>query len=229
MHHRLLPGVLACLLLSQPLAAQEKRGLDYNLVRLDAEAVAEVPNDQMQVILAVEHQSRDAAGLPALVNGDMGWALDIAKKNSKVRAQTGAYTTQPEYASTRIVGWRASQMLHLEGEDFGAMTQLVGTLQEKLQVKAMNFQPTTATRQKVESELTRAALKAFAAKAQLIAETMNARGYEVVDVTVNGQPSYGPRPMEMRGLSMAKTDAPVAVEAGTATITINVNGQIQLR
>ena len=77
-------------------AAAEERGLDYNLVRLDAEAAAEVPNDQMQVTLAVEHDSRSAADLPTLVNADMGWALALAKKHPEVRAETGEYSTQPE-------------------------------------------------------------------------------------------------------------------------------------
>jgi predicted secreted protein len=223
---------VAMWMLLVPGAWAQERGLDYNLVRLQADAVAEVPNDQMLVTLAVEHQSRSAADLPALVNADMGWALGIAKKQPAVRAQTGEYTTQPEYASTRIVGWRAQQYLLLEGEDFDAVAALVTALQEKLQVKGMQFQPTRATRERVEAELTQAALKAFAAKAQLIAETMDAKGYEVVEINVGGgaQPVYKSRARGMEMMAMAADAAPpVAVEGGTVTLTVTAGGQIQLR
>jgi predicted secreted protein len=214
-------------------AVAEERGLDYNLVQLEASATAEVPNDQMRVTLAVEHEARSAAELPALVNADMGWALGVAKKHAAVRAQTGEYTTQPQYASTRIVGWRAMQYLQLEGEDFGAVGALVTALQEKLQVKGMEFQPTRATREKVEADLTRAALEAFGARANLIADAMNAKGYEVVEVAVGGggvQPVYKARSRGMEMMAMASdASAPVAIEGGTVTLTVTANGRIQLR
>ena len=125
------------------------------------------------------------------------------------------------------------QYLVLQGEDFGAITALVGALQEKLQVKGMQFQPTRATRERVEKELTQQALKAFAARAQLIAETMGAKGYEVVEVNVGGVPQFfqaKARGREMMAMGVVADAAPpVAVEGGTASLVVNVNGQIQLR
>lgn len=223
--------VLAAMLAALPAAADEKRGLDYNLVRLEADAAAEVPNDLMRVTLAVEHNARDAAALPPLVNADMRWALDLAKQRPKVKAQSGEYTTQPEYAAGRIVGWRAIQVLELESEDFAEVTALATELQQKLQVRAMEFAPTRATRLRVENELTAAALRAFAAKAKLITETMGAARYEVVEVNVGGTPVYkSQRGAEMAMMRAADAAAPpIAVEGGTATLTVTVNGQIQLR
>ena len=209
------------------------QGLDYNLVRLDASATAEVPNDQMRVQLVVEYNARDAAALPDLVNADMRWALDLSKRHPAVRAQTGEYSTQPEYTSTRIVGWRALQELVLEGEDFGAVSALVSALQEKLKVRGMQFLPTRATRLKAEADLTRDAIKAFSDRATLISEAMGAKGYEVVDVSVGSAPEqvmYRRAPQMMMSVAAdAAAAPPVAVEGGTATITVNVNGQIQLR
>ena len=228
---RVAAVVLAALLASVPAGAEEQRGLDYNLVRLEADAAAEVPNDLMRVTLAVEHDARDAATLPGLVNSDMRWALDLAKKRTNVKAQTGAYTTQPEYASGRIVGWRATQVLELESEDFGDITALVTELQQKLPVRGMEFAPTRATRLRVENELTKAALEAFAAKAKLIAQTMGAARYEVVELNVGGTPPVykAYRGAEMAMMADAAAAPPVAVEGGTATLTVNVNGRIQLR
>lgn len=223
--------VLAAMLAALPAVADEKRGLDYNLVRLEADAAAEVPNDLMRVTLAVEHNARDAAALPPLVNADMRWALDLAKQRPSVKAQSGEYTTQPEYAAGRIVGWRAIQVLELESEDFAEVTALATELQQKLQVRAMEFAPTRATRLRVENELTAAALRAFAAKAKLITETMGAARYEVVEVNVGGTPVFkSQRGAEMAMMRAADAAAPpIAVEGGTATLTVTVNGQIQLR
>lgn len=222
--------VLGAMLAVVPAVAGEERGLDYNLVRLEADAAAEVPNDLMRVTLAVEHDARDAAALPTLVNADMRWALDLAKQRPTVKAQSGGYTTQPEYASGRIVGWRAIQVLELESEDFAEITALATELQQKLQVRGMSFEPTRATRLRVESELTTEALKAFAAKATLIANTMGSSRYEVVDINVGGTPPmYRSRPgLEMMAMSDAPAP-PVAVEGGTATLSVSVSGQIQLR
>ena len=53
MSRLIVPVLLLLLAVGTPVASAEaERGLDYNLVRLDAEAVAEVPNDQMRVLLA---------------------------------------------------------------------------------------------------------------------------------------------------------------------------------
>lgn len=225
--------MLALLMFAVPLAlAAGEHGLDYNLVRLDASATAEVKNDQMRVDLVVEHNARDAGALPELVNSDMRWALEASAKRSAVRAQTGEYSTQPEYASTRIVGWRAIQELRLEGEDFAAVSALVTELQQKLQVRSMSFVPTRATRIKAEAELTREALKAFGERAKLIAESMGAKGYEVVDINVGSAPEpvlYRTRGVSMMAMAADAAPAPVAVESGTASITVSVSGQIQLR
>jgi predicted secreted protein len=233
----MLPGlrfwcVISLAMLPIALFAGEGGGLDYNLVQLSADAQAEVPNDQMEVLVSVEHESRDAAALPALVNADMRWALDLARKRSAVKSETREYTTQPQYASGRIVGWRAQQQLHLESNDFGELTALVTALQEKLQVKSMRFLPRRETRVEVENELTRKALQAFAAKAMLVAETMGAARYEVVEIAVNGQPQPYPvraRGMEVMAMAAADAPVPVAVEAGSETLTVSVSGRIQLR
>jgi len=234
MYRQCCQALLLVLAVSAPLLAQERegRGLDYNLVRLDADAAAEVPNDLMRVTLVVEHDHRDAAALPGMVNADMAWALAQARKQPKVKAGSGEYTTQPEYAASRIVGWRASQELLLESEDFGAITALATELQQKLQVRSMAFAPTRATQLRVQNELTTAALKAFADKASLITEAMGAKRYEVVEISVGGTPQHYPSRarggVEMMAMA-ADAGAPIAVEAGTAMLTVTVSGRIQLR
>jgi len=230
---KIAAALFAVLLCGMPAGAGEERGLDYNLVRLQADAAREVPNDLMRVTLAVEHSGRDAATLPSLLNADMRWALDLARKRDRVKAASGTYTTQPEYAAGRIVGWRAVQVLELESEDFAEITALATHLQQKLQIRGMAFEPTRATRLRVENELTTEALQAFAARAELIAKTMGAARYEVVDIDVGAAPPIYPVQRSVGVMAMS-ADAgapapPVAVESGTATLRVTVSGRIQLR
>ena len=123
------------------------------------------------------------------------------------------------------------QLLELESGDFAEITALATELQQKLQVRAMEFLPSRATRTRVESELTSAALQAFAAKAKLITEAMGASRYEVVEVTVGGTPAALYKAQRGVAMPMAAEAArtPIAVEGGTATLTVTASGQIQLR
>lgn len=219
--------LLLCVALA-PAHADDK-SLNYNLVQLSAQAERDVPNDLGTVTLEVRHQARDARALPAAVNRDMGWALERAKKADGVRVETRQYTTRPQYESGRIVGWIASQELFLESKDFGALGELVTTLQEKLAVTGMQFRPSRDMSRSIEDELTTDALAAFRAKASLVAKALGAEDYEIVSLNVNDRGAPAPR-RAYAMMEMAAADAPpVAMEGGSATLTVVVNGQIQLR
>ncbi|MEX0614806.1 MAG: SIMPL domain-containing protein, partial [Methylophaga sp.] len=67
------------------------------------------------------------------------------------------------------------------------------------------------------------------AQAAAIQKQFNASSYRLVNLSVN-QGGYSPRYMEtssMRMDSMAKS-APVAIEAGSNEVSVEVHGQIQL-
>lgn len=119
----------------------------------------------------------------------------------------------------------------VESEDFEKLSNLILVLQAKLQVKNMRFEPTKQTRKKVEDELVAEALDAFKARATLVQTNMQADAYKVVNMQVNTQgnhtPLYRSQPRMKMAMSMAEK-AP-AVEGGSSTISVNVNGQIQLQ
>ena len=176
--------VLAAMLAALPVAADEERGLDYNLVRLEADAAAEVPNDLMRVTLAVEHNGRDAAALPPLVNADMRWALDLAKQRPTVKAQSGEYTTQPEYAAGRIVGWRAIQVLESKSEGLRRASPRSPPICSR-NCRCAPWNSRRPARRACASRTSSPRRRwAFAAKAKLITGTMGAARYEVVEVTL---------------------------------------------
>ncbi|MCK7580689.1 MAG: SIMPL domain-containing protein [Chromatiales bacterium] len=62
-----------------------------------------------------------------------------------VEVRTGGYRTYPVYDKDKIRRWRATQELQLEGTDFARMGALIGQLQERLQVSAINFSVVAGT------------------------------------------------------------------------------------
>ena len=120
--------------------------LNYNLYSLQAAVSRSVENDLMVVSLVATHQAATAAEAGNLVNTDMEWVLAEVEREQAVTARTERYTTSPQYRNQTIVGWTVSQSLHLETDDFEQLTDLVGVLQERVNVQSMQFSVKPETR-----------------------------------------------------------------------------------
>lgn len=223
--------VLILTLLSTTCIAAENEQL-FDVFSIQAQAQAEVDNDEMRVVLAAEHQNRNPVVLADTINRDMQWALDQVKKVSALQARTLSYAGFPVYEEQKIVAWQAVQQLELKSTDVSALNDIVGKLQTRLQVKHMSFQPTPATRKAAENKLIDEALDAFKARAELVRKNMNAKGYRVVQVDIHAGDQFQPMPLaeraDMAMFSKARVASP-AVEAGTSTAMVTVNGSVQLQ
>lgn len=205
----------------------------FNKVSLQAEAQREVPNDEMTVVVTAEAQGPDPSALAERVNKDMAWALDLAKKQPAIEAETRGYSTSPIYGkasssgSRMITGWHVRQQLQLKTTEFQELTELLGTLQERLQLTQMGFSPTPATRQKHQNELISEAMQAFKERVAIIRENMDGRDYRIIELNVNTS-GFGYRPMVMADMAVSKMErsAP-AVEGGTSEVTVTVSGSVQ--
>jgi len=214
------------------LAAQASDPLHYDLINLHAEVQGEVINDLMIAELVVEREHRDSATLANLVNADMQWALTQLKRYPSVEAGTRNYQTWPRYESknNRIIGWYATQTLHIESEDFAAAREALQTLQEKLLVRSMQLQPKPATRTAEEDELIAAALNRFKARALIVQLNMGAADYRIVNLSINT--SRHSVPMNYRAADMsrsAEVEQAPAIEGGASKLSVSVQGQIQLQ
>lgn len=222
---------LILMIMSVACMAAESEQL-FDVFGIQAQAEAEVDNDEMRVILAVENQNRNPAVLSDSINRDMQWALSQIKKAPALQARTLSYSSFPVYEDQQIVAWQAVQQIELKSTDVAAMNDMVGNLQARLQVKQMSFRPTSATRKAAENRLVDQALDAFKGRAELVRKNMNAKGYRIVQVDIQTGNQFQPVPYAERAnmamFSSAKTAAP-AVEAGTSTTTVTVNGSIQLQ
>ena len=201
----------------------------FNQVHIDAQVERDVENDQLEVSMVVEKQGNQPDRLAAEVNEAMQWALDLARDARGVEVKTRSYQTHPVYRDRTIVGWRASQELYLQSTDIPALTGLVGKLQERLQVRQMNFSPTRESRVRIENELIEEAMVAFRQRAGILKAHMDGKDYRVVNLHVNtGQSGPIPYREMMMSKSMAEDAAMApAVEAGTSKVIVTVTGSIQ--
>ena len=199
----------------------------FNTVNLQAAAEREIPNDEMIVLLATEHEGSETASLASKINSDMQWALELIKQYPTIRSQTRSYQTYPTYRKQIIIGWRASQQVEIKSKDISALTELVGKLQEKLQVKQMSFNPTKETRINFENELIEEAMQAFLARVEIVKKHMPAKNQRIINLNIN---TGGYRPPVMHAQrpmkSMEMVSAP-AVEAGTSKLMVTVSGSVQ--
>lgn len=201
----------------------------FNRISLKAESSIEVENDLMQAQLAVEGEGIDPARLADQINRNMQWALKIAHESRSIDIKSGGYHTQPVYRKDSPYQWRASQMLSLESSNSAALSNLIGKLQEKLQVKSMRFMVSPEKRRATENNLIEKALDAFKARAEIVRSNLKANGYQIVNISIN-IPADRHRPVPvMRGISSTMKVAEPAVDTGTSSIVVSVSGTIQLR
>ncbi|BDD89333.1 SIMPL domain-containing protein [Desulfofustis limnaeus] len=223
-----LPISLALLLIfCFPVHADDD--LNYHLVNLQADASQQVDNNLQIVLLTAAAENAAAQEAAASVNKAMTRAVTMIKENDDVTYQTLNYQTTPLYKNRAIIGWQVSQQIRLESQNIEGLTTLVGRLQEVLTVASMHFTASPERRKETQTLLIGEALTAFTAKARLVATTLGAQDFRLVNLTINeggGMPIRHAYAMEMDALRAAAPAPEVA--AGESSITVSVNGTIQL-
>lgn len=225
-----LPILLSCLLTVNTAWAAEEAPR-YNQIHFQVERSRPVGNDRMHATLNVTAEDSNASRLADQINRTMDWALKSAKVYAKVETRTGGYQTYPVYDKEKIQRWRASQELLLEGAEFAQMGDLIGKLQERLQVAGITFSVSPERRATVEDELIAKALEAFKQRADLVRRQLSAKSYRVVNVTINQDGAIPiPQPMaRAQGLMSTTSIATPALQAGSSTLSVRVSGIIELQ
>lgn len=226
---RYLFTAAVCLMLAAPAVAD--RPLSYNRVNLNESAQTEVDNDLMIAVMTAQAEGSDAAAPADEVNRQMDWAVAMARSLPEVKVQTLGYSTQAIYNKSKIRGWRVSQSLRLESRDSRVLGDLIAHLQEQLRVQSLGYRVSDDQRRRHVGELTDSALTRFRARAQAVAEAMGRSSYRLVQLHINDG-GHSPMPVA-RGMMMeaARADAggaPARIEAGTQTLSVSVNGEIEL-
>lgn len=228
---RAVVALAAAAFLSAP-AVQAEEEVLFDRYSISAQASGEVANDLLTAQMAVEHNDRDSATLANRVNADMSWALEKIRQYPSVTATSGNYSTWPQHErkTGRIIGWRSSQLLKLESDDFPAARKAIRDLQERLQVRGLSLIPKVETRQSREDDLIAEALNSFRQRAALVQSTMGASDFRIISVDINTNSHMRHPAMRYeQAASMSKVANEPAIAAGTSEVVVSLNGFIQLQ
>ena len=111
-----------------------------------------------------------------------------------------------------------------------SITTLAGNIQ-KMPVTNVAFGLSPSARAKYEEEAQKLAVADFRQRAKLLTEQFGFSNYSIDNVHVNASHDM-PMPMarmEMAASMPAKMASPIPVEAGETTVTVVVNGSVQMR
>jgi predicted secreted protein len=231
-------GVLHGMLLAMALAATTAQAepLRYNLVNLEAQATGEATTDRMQAMVALELNGGDLARLARQANERLQKALDLLQHQKAVQYGSTGYQTEPvysypEHASPRQTGWRITAILRLHSPDTEAMGKLLGQLQTSgFAVQGLDFILSRERREQLESQLVVQGLQAFRARAEQVSQALDGKGYRIVQLRIqtDSPPQDGPV-FHRRMRAMAAEAAPLPAAPAQQEMTVQINGQIEIR
>ena len=197
------------------------------VLSLASQASADVPQDVVDITLFYEQEAQDPASLTSVLNQRADAALRQAKGVDNVTAHSGSFTVYPSTdRDGRISAWRGRTEVVLESKDFAAASKLAGKMSDSMQVGSVAFSLSPEAQRAAEQKLSTQAIASFKQQAQSSAQAFGYSGYAIREVNI-GHNGSSPRPvMMMAARSMgadAKMSAPMALEGGTSTVTVNVS------
>lgn len=226
-------SVAAQAALPAPVVAVQKE--PEGVVTLSSSATVQVPNDWITVQFGTSKEGTDANLVQAQLKEALGAALaqarQVAKGDGHVEVQGGGFSLQPRFNAKGVVnGWTGSTSMTVQGRDMATIADLAGKLQT-MTVSSLDYSVSREAREKVEGQVSADAIARFRAKAADYAKAFGYASFTVRDANVNidnGQPQ--PRPFLARAkVAMSSASDSLPVEAGSGTVTANVNGSVQLK
>ena len=203
------------------------------VLSLSSSATIEVTRDLLTVSFTTTRDGPDAATVQSQLKQALDAALAEARRAARpgqVDVQTGNFSLSPRYTNKgAITGWQGSAELIVEGRDLPAIGQLSGRI-TTLTVGRVGYSISRELREKSVGEVSAQAIQRYRAKAAEVARQFGYAGYAVREVNVSGSDGPQlPRPMMMQAKSLSVgADEALPVEPGKGTITVNVNGTVQM-
>lgn len=198
-------------------------------VDLAAEAARPAVNDQVRAVVYSEVQGSNPADLARRVNQEIAGGLQLIRGKAGVTVKSGNQSTYPVYGrDQKIESWRMRSELVIESRDLGAVSELLGELQQRrLAVAQVSQMPSPETRRQVEDEATRDAIKAFQSRAEVVAGALGKK-WKIKQLSVSQQGGAVPMPVFRAAKAMMAEAMPAPLEAGESLLTTTVSGQIEL-
>ncbi len=229
-----LRSSLVALALCATAVARAETPPPQGVVGLAASATAEVTKDLLSVALSTTREGQDAATVQSQLKQALDAALAEARKAAKpgqLEVQTGNFSLYPRYAPKGgINGWQGSAELLIEGRDMPAIGALTGRI-TTMTIARVGYGLSRELREKVEGEVAAQAIARFRAKAGEYSKQFGFAGYVIREVNVNSDSPvmYAAAPAMRAKAMSAAADESLPVEAGKGTVTVNVNGTVQMK
>jgi predicted secreted protein len=222
----------ACALVLATPAAFGDTPPPQNVVGLTASATAEATKDLLSVTLSTTRDGADAATVQAGLKQalDAAWAeAKRAAKPGQIDVRTGNFSLFPRYApKAGITGWQGSAQLVVEGRDIPGIAQLTGRI-KTLTIANVSTDLSRQQRENLENEVASQAIATYKTKAADYARNFGFTGFTLREVNVNSDVGSN-QPVPLMRMSAAKADAEATlpVELGRGSVTVTVNGTVQL-
>jgi len=217
-----------------PVRAQDNQKPIADVLHIDATVTADVVPDLAVVTLAIVREGPDVAPLTSEVNQTLTKAFAEIRAVPGVSASNGGYTTFPRYDSrggqTTRSGWQVRAQIVVKSKDFNTLGSLVGRLGQSLQIAGSSFEISPELRAQESTALIERGVRAFQDKAQAATRAFGYVGYSVREVTVGsaGQ-SFSPRAALRVESTLSTSSSPLPIESGPVTLSVTVNGSVQMR
>jgi predicted secreted protein len=205
------------------------------VVSLSSSASVDVTKDLLNITFGTTREGTDAGSVQSQLKQALDAALAEARRASKpgqVDVQTGNFSLSPRYTNKGVVnGWQGSAELIVQGRDVPAIAQLSGRI-TTLSIKSVGYDISRELREKSEGDVTAQAIARYRAKAADYAKQFGYSAYSIREVNVSTNepgPVYRPQMMMKAMAAPAPADEALPVEPGKATVTVNVNGTVQMK
>ena len=200
-------------------------------LQISASASQEVAQDVISVVMSTSREGEDAQAVQAGLKQALDAALAEARGSARagqVDVRTGNFALYPRRSKGTITGWQGSAELVVEGRDIAAIAQLTGRI-GTLTVARVSYSLSREQREQVEAEVAARAIARYRARAADYAGQFGYGSYVIRDVQVSSGEESPPVPiLRARTMAVEAAEAPLPVEAGKATVTVNVSGTVQM-
>lgn len=198
---------------------------------LQAAAASEVAQDTVEITLAVELEGADQADIARRLTETLNATLKDARGQAGIEARNGAYHL---WSNTdrdgKITAWRGRAEVILKSTDPGAAAALAARLSDRMPISGIAFSLSPKARAAEEKRLLNEAADAFRQRADAAAEAFGFADYRIrrLDLSGSGVVYAQQRPQGMAMRASFASDAAPELEAGTATVTVTVQGEVAL-
>jgi len=223
----LLIFAFSTLLFTAPIQANDDQERGHS-IHFAVTENARVDNDLVAVTFRYVTQAPTADLVMQAINQKMQAANQVLKGVNDIELQTGQYNVNPVYDKKLVIThWQGQQSLTIRTANQAGLPTLLEKIQPFLTYQSMRFSVSDAKQQQAKTQLLDKALKHYQTKAKHIAQSFDAKHYQLVETRIDlpnqGQP-YAENYMSTARV-MSDMAAPV-MQAGKTELRVQITGKI---